>query len=214
MLTTGFSPKERLSRQVEVNHEFKPPLRDSVNLFISQYDSSVQYASFDQALKLILQLGLGAWLAKSDLESAFRMIPIDFQSIQHLGVIWQEKYLVDTFLLFGNSSSCAIFKTFANFLEWVVEDRTSWRLSHYLDDFFFCRLTAEQCLYQMNSFQHICKFINFPVSKDKMEGPAQKLTFLGLGLDTINMVVYISQDKIRDAVTKLDLMLSVKKTSV
>ena len=41
----------------------------------------MQYSSFDDALRLITEQGQGAWLAKSDLENAFCMIPMNFESI-------------------------------------------------------------------------------------------------------------------------------------
>ena len=51
-------------------------LGQSVNDFIDQQDCSVKYASFDKALNVIQQKGQGALMAKMDISSAFRLLPI------------------------------------------------------------------------------------------------------------------------------------------
>ena len=46
----------------------------------------------DDAVKLLLSLGKGARMAKVDLKSAFRMIPVRKQDWQYLGIKWRDKF--------------------------------------------------------------------------------------------------------------------------
>ena len=52
------------------------PYRASVNDGIPVEDSSVTYSRIDDAVGLILRSGVGSFLAKADIKSAFRIIPI------------------------------------------------------------------------------------------------------------------------------------------
>ena len=48
----------------------------SVNDFIERDKCVVHYASFDSAVDLVMKVGNGVWLAKSDIKSAFRLLPV------------------------------------------------------------------------------------------------------------------------------------------
>ena len=52
------------------------PEGDSVNDGISDAHSSVSYTSFDAVVNMVFNLGKGADLAKRDIKSAFRLLPI------------------------------------------------------------------------------------------------------------------------------------------
>ena len=48
----------------------------SVNDFIDEKFTSVKYSSFDNAVNMVKKLGIGAKLAKMDIKSAFRLLPV------------------------------------------------------------------------------------------------------------------------------------------
>lgn len=64
----------------------------------------------------------GALLAKTDIESAFRLLPVHLDSLHLLGCFWEGGYFVDRCLPMGCSLLCAYFEAFSSFLEWVVRD--------------------------------------------------------------------------------------------
>ena len=188
--------------------------KDAINNFIHREKSTVHYQPFDTALHLINTYGLGSFLAKSDIDSAFRLIPMNLRSIQLLRLKLDGEYYIDTMLPFGASSSCQLFELFATFMGISIMQHTGCQISHYLDDFFFCAPMFEGCLQLLTAFQTLCRFINCPLSADKTEGPAQSLTYLGLGLDTVQMTIYIPQDKIDKTLTKLKDCINRKKATV
>lgn len=57
----------------------------------------------------------------------------------------------------GCSISCALWKTFAHFIQRVVEEQTGIHtLNQYLDDFIFAGGTFEFCDLLMSSFKNTC----------------------------------------------------------
>lgn len=68
-----------------------------------------------------LSHGLGG-MTKTDVESAFRLLPVHPQSVYLLGCCWQGSYFVDRCLPMGCSISCALFEAFSSFFEWAVRE--------------------------------------------------------------------------------------------
>ena len=97
----------------------------SVNDGISTEDSFVQYARVDDAVTMIKQLRQGCFLAKTDVKSAFRIIPILPRDYDLLGIFWQGKYYYDRVILMGCASSCRTFEMFSSAIEWVAKKHLS-----------------------------------------------------------------------------------------
>ena len=66
----------------------------------------------------------------------------------------------------------------------------------------------------MNTFQNVCTEMGIPLAEDKTTGPSSKITFLGLEIDTINMVIRILLDKLRETKKKLSFILKSKKVTL
>ena len=92
-----------------------------MNDFIPDQFSSVHYASIGDAITLIKSLGRGCYMAKTDIKSAFRIIPIHPDDYHLLGMTWNNSYFFDRCLPMGCSSSCAIFEAFSTALEWLAK---------------------------------------------------------------------------------------------
>ncbi|CAH2315539.1 Hypothetical predicted protein, partial [Pelobates cultripes] len=119
-------------------HHLSYPSGGSVNDDIDKEESHVRYASFDRALELVREAGKGALLAKSDIESAFRLFPVHPDCFHLLGCRFQGSFFFDMCLPMGCAISCSYFEMFASFLEWVVARVAGIEsLTHYLDDFLF-----------------------------------------------------------------------------
>ena len=59
---------------------------------------------------IILKVGKGCLIAKSDITSAFRILPIAVDSYQLLGFQWLDNYFFDRCLPMGCSISCTDFE--------------------------------------------------------------------------------------------------------
>ena len=75
-------------------------------------------------------------MAKFDVESAYRKVPVHPLDRYLLGMKWRNQYYVDLTLPFGLRSAPFIFNAIADSVEWILMH--SYQISallHYLDDF-------------------------------------------------------------------------------
>ena len=94
----GVIPKKHSDKFRLIFHLSYPKTGDSINSYISKEDYSLQYTKIDNAIKALLTFGPGAFMAKTDIESAFRIFPIHRDDWELLGMLWEDKYYVDLFL--------------------------------------------------------------------------------------------------------------------
>lgn len=130
------------------------------------------------------------------------MLPVSVKDFDQLGFRFNDKYYFDKALPFGCSISCATFDRFATFLESAVLRRSPvGRLLHYLDDFLFGgRRNTRECQIIMSHFHSCMSDLGVPVAREKTEGPTTVLVFLGLELDSDEMVVRVPIDKVLEIV--------------
>lgn len=94
-------------------HDFSFPASDSVNSHIPDEEATVQYDTIYSVIELVKQFGQGCLMAKTDLEDAFRVIPIHPSCFKLLGFSWNDEFFFDRCLPMGARSSCRIFETFS-----------------------------------------------------------------------------------------------------
>lgn len=211
----GVVPK-KAPGQFRLIHHLSYPKGDSVNDGIPAQLCSVRYTSLDEAIRLLRVCGVGALMAKADIESAFRLLPVHPKDFCLLGCWFEGGYYVDRALPMGCSVSCSAFETFSTFLEWVVKDRSgSCSTVHYLDDFLFMGPAGtDQCQRLLDVFQTICSELGVPLAKDKTEGPLAKLTFLGIELDTGAQCSRLPSEKLVTLNNLLKQALGAKKLTL
>ena len=209
----GLVPKDKGTKTRLIFHLSYPRIGQSVNSEIPHECCTVKYPAFDEAVKLCLQAGVGCGMAKSDMSSAFRHVPMKKSEWASLVMKAQnpldkkEYYFVDKCMPFSSSISCAIFQRFSNAVAHLVKFRTKKDLVNYLDDYFFAALIAACCNSQVQVFLKICEEINFPVALEKTYLSTQLLTFLGLLLDSKKQLVCVPLEKLKKACELLDALI-------
>ncbi|XP_052229228.1 uncharacterized protein LOC127843584 [Dreissena polymorpha] len=108
--------------QFRLIHHLSYPRGNSVNDFIDPNLSSVNYSPFDDAVNKLLELGTGTLFCKTDIDSAFRLIPIHANYHHLLGFKFRGQYYFDTCLPMGASSSSAIFERLSCSLQHISEN--------------------------------------------------------------------------------------------
>ena len=88
----------------------------TVNDSIRKGPFTVQYMIMDD-IDGIMSLGQGTLLAKFDVESAYRIIPIHLNDRYLLGMQWQANYFVDMALFFGLRSAPYISSSVSDLVE-------------------------------------------------------------------------------------------------
>ena len=159
---------------------------------------SLSYVSVDDAVRMAMELGPGALMAKLDIQSAYRMIPVHPADRRLLGMSWGGHLYVDTVLPFGLRSAPIIFTAVADALQWILEMQGVKYVMHYLDDFLlFGPPGSSICREALDSTRECCSHLGVPVAPHKTEGPTSSITFLGIELDTSAKVLRLPQEKLR-----------------
>ena len=91
---------------VNTSKEQMAPLPIPANVY---EDHSLRYITIDNAIQGILRHGRGCFLAKTDIESAFRLIPLKPSDYELFGMFWDGKYYYDKVLPFGLRSAAFLF---------------------------------------------------------------------------------------------------------
>ena len=200
----GVVPK-KAPGEYRLIHHLSFPRGASVNDGISTEDTSVQYARVDDAVTMIKQLGQGCFLAKTDIKSAFRIIPILPRDYDLLGIFWQGKYYYDRVMPMGCASSCRTFEMFSTAIEWVAKKHLSMpHLIHILDDYLMAAPTFHQCRINLDRFLSLCAYLGIPMAPEKTVGPENVLAFAGIELDTLRMEARLPLDKTEKCNTSLN----------
>ena len=200
----GIIPKSGQPGKWRLILDLSYPESRSVNDGISRDLCSLSYASVDDAIKAILSLGQGTQLAKLDLESAYRMIPIHPGDRWMFGMRWKGKLYMDKALPFGLRSAPKIFTAVADGLMWVMcEHGVQWGL-HYLDDYmFFGPKSSNECEEALRQALRVCAELGVRVSQHKVEGPSSAIIFWGILLDTEKLEARLPEAKLRRLLTLL-----------
>ena len=136
----GIIPK-KTPNEFRLIHHLSYPKGSSVNDFIPDESSSVRYATINDAILILKTLGKGCFMAKTDIKSAFRIIPVHPLEYPLLGIKWENEYYFDRCLAMGLKSSCALFEKFSSSLEWLATQHLHVSaVIHILDDFLLLRL--------------------------------------------------------------------------
>ena len=101
----GLVPKKELGEYRLIHHLSYPPGK-SLNDFIDPKLCSVQYTQFDAAINMVHDLGKGCLLGKSDIKSAFRLLPVSAFDYDQLGFMFDGKFYFDKAMPFGCSIAC------------------------------------------------------------------------------------------------------------
>lgn len=169
----------------------------SINSQIPDNKRHVQYATVGEAIQKMQKLPRGSFAAKTDIASAFRIIPIKPDHYPQLGIKFDGKFYYDKVLPQGLASSCKIFETFSTAIQWMLEQRVPGILCvHYIDDFLIIAETKEKCQQHLDALLDLLAELGVPVATGKTTEPATKVVFLGIELDTNKFFARLPEDKL------------------
>ena len=169
----------------------------SVNSGIDPELCSLSYISVDRVAMVAASYTAGALLAKIDIESAYRLVPVHPQDRPLQAMEWQGHRYVDPMLPFGLRSAPKIFNALADGLEWHLRNCGIRQVFHYLDDFIIVAPPhSSECAEALVTVTQACATLGVPLAEHKREGPTTCLTFLGIEVDTVASQLRLPQDKL------------------
>jgi hypothetical protein len=191
----GAIPKK--DKKVRLIHDLSRP-HGGVNVHTT--DTSVVYSTIDDAVKLIKP---GSYIAKVDLKSAYRSVPIHSSSFPYMGLSWRfgsdEKvtYFYDCRLPFGASRSCRVFQAISNAIVRILQ-REIFHCISYIDDFLVVGETKELCQKALDFLLELIPLLGLEVNWDKVSGPETTLSFLGVQIDCICQTLSLPVEKLAE----------------
>ena len=143
-------------------HNLSKPTGQSVNDFIPDHLSSVTYKTLDDAFKIIRKIGHGALMARTDIQNAFRLLPVHPEDYNLLGFEWQGLSYYDKSLPMGARCSCQLFKSFSDALQWIVNTNCIAQTVKVSDDFLFLGPpNHNQCIFFLKLFNFCAMTLEF-----------------------------------------------------
>ena len=193
----GVIPKGHTPGKWRMITDLSHPPAANVNDGINRELCTLSYITVEQVAAKLGELGRGALLAKVDIESAYRLVPIHPDDRPLLAIQWKEGVYVDAMLPFGLRSAPRIFTAIADCLQWIVRQRGVELIEHYLDDFVLMGGPHDRsCQCGLDTLISTCAELGVPLAKHKQEGPSTRLTFLGIEIDTTHGVLRLPAEKL------------------
>ena len=193
----GIIPKPHQPGKFRLVVDLSAPASSSVNDGIPAPWCSMEYVSVDRAAKLVSQCGRGALMAKTDLQSAYRHVPVHPSDQHLLGIEWAGKVFVDRALPFGLRSAPKLFSAVADSLAWALQCEGVVNSIHYLDDFLFWGPPESTvCESALQKAIALSERLGLPVATQKTVSPTTVLTFLGIEIDSVAMVLRLPAEKL------------------
>ena len=178
--------------------DLSSPGQHSVNDGIDRELCSLTYLTVDQVAEKVLAMGKGALMAKFDLKSAYRNVPVHPDDRELLGMIWKDQLYVDTALPFGLRSAPKIFNAVAEALAYMIREKGVGWLEHYLDDYVIVGPPqSPRCRKDLIVALDTCGEVGFPVAVDKTGWPATLMTLLGIEFDSVKQELRLPEDKLQ-----------------
>ena len=194
-IATGkYSGKKRLILDLSAPHNTG---HCSVNELIDKDTCSMSYVKIDDAIKIIMHCGTGAWLCKFDISDAFKIIPLAPNQWHLFGAQWESVYYFFTRLPFGCRSSPKIFDNLSQAVCHIA--KTNYRVAHILhllDDFLTIEYPNKIGERNMAIMCTLFRRLNIPLAPHKTVGPSTCIEYLGIILDSDKMEARLPEEKL------------------
>lgn len=198
-----YSRKKRLIVDMSAPHQDLD--NPSLNSLIDKATSSLKYVTVDDAVSVIKKLGRNAWLMKTDITDAFKLLPIKPELWSYHGIKWNEKFYFFTRLVFGSRSSPKLFDNLSRAVCWIATNNYRIKhILHLLDDFIVVEPANSNAQEIMQTFIGIFHNLDIPIGAHKTVGPVTVLEYLGVFLDSSRMESRLPEEKVQRIISVLE----------
>lgn len=182
---------------IRLIHDLSSPAGKCLNDCASK-DEDLKFQSVMDAVR---QLSPTSYMAKVDLKSAYRSVKIHPSSWRMTGLHWtftghsKRTYMCDTRLPFGARKSVSVFHRLTQAISRSLQRKGFCPLVVYIDDFLIIASSFEECQTALQELISQLRALGFRIAWDKVEGPTQRLTFLGVEIDVANNRLTLNNEK-------------------
>jgi hypothetical protein len=167
-------------------------LSRNLNDFLA--DQPFKYSSVAAGVRLAQECPGKAWFVKLDLSSCFLSFPLHPDDWQYYVARAGGDYLQFVRMVFGLKSAP---RTASLLLDVVSSALNDAGVAHvrYLDDFFLVATSEKRAWACAHRAAELIADFGLSLAKDKVEGPAQRLEFLGIVFDSVEETLSISDER-------------------
>lgn len=157
-------------------------------------EEAFQYSSVAAGVRLAQECPGNAWFVKLDLSACFLSFPLHPDDYKYYVCEAGGNFLQFTRMVFGLKNAPRVVSLL---LDVVSSALTDAGVAHvrYLDDFFLVTTTEERAWACAHKAAGILLEFGLALSPDKVEGPAQRLEFLGIVFDSLAETLSISRGR-------------------
>ena len=188
--------------------------RPVINLrLLNQYVVKPHFKMEDiRSLKDIIQEG--DQIAKLDLKDAYFSVPMAQNSKRLLQFQWKSQLLQFTCLPFGLSSAPYVFTKLLRPVLTSLRDQGI-RCLMYLDDMLILGKTPQELNHNFCLSKSLLTTLGFSVNEEKSSaGPTQELEFLGFLIDSKQMTLSVTEEKLRSLISQCKRLLGAQQTTI
>ena len=199
---------------VRIIHDGSRPSGQAMNDY--SVPESVKFQSLGDACALAKT---GYWCAKVDLKSAYRSVCIHPDNYCATGLKWtfgddkHPTYMFDSRLPFGSNVGPACFHRLSQAVRRCMIRRGMRGVVAYIDDFLLAAETRAECEEMLSVLIKLLRDLGFSISWQKVVGPTQRITFLGVEIDTKECTLSLGDDKRQQLQQKLQQFQNRKRAS-
>ena len=198
---------------VRLIHDCSRPIGNAVNDYCTT-DWKQKFSTVDDAAARMTE---GCFFAKVDLKSAYRSVGLSQRSQQVTGLKWQFNgrtvYMRDTKLCFGARLSPGVFHRLTQAVKRMMARRGYDLVIVYLDDFLIISQSQIECQIALNILIQLLRKLGFSIHWGKVVDPTTKITFLGIELDSVAMMLRLPDEKLQSFKQELQGFLHRKRAS-
>jgi Reverse transcriptase (RNA-dependent DNA polymerase) len=210
IVESKYSLKKRLI--VDLSAPYNNTDHPSLNSLIDKETYSLSYVTVDDAIKRIQELGSASWMNKTDIQDAFKLLPINPSLWPFYGIKWNQQYYFFVRLPFGSRSSPKLFDMLSEAIVWIAEHNYGiTKMLHLLDDFFVVDSTEEDGWRTKALLTLLFSRIKVPLSEKKTVGPVQVIEYLGIILDSQRMEARLPVEKLSRIIQMIKSLLNRRK---
>jgi hypothetical protein len=183
----------------------------------AQLELKQKFQTLDDAVALLMH---GDYLAKIDLRSAYRSVPVCPTDFPATGLKWRFKgdtcdsFMIDKRLPFGARFSPGVFHRITQCIRRFMARRGFRKIIVYLDEFLIMEDSWERSAEAQNTLIRLLHALGFDIAWDKVEGPSQDLVFLGVEIDTVRDLLVLPQAKLGKFAELIDSVLGSNRISL
>ena len=198
---------------VRIIHDCSRPHGLAVNDYAS-CEEQHRFQSVDDAAGLVNK---GYYMAKVDLKSAYRSVPLSKHSCGVTGLKWlvngSYQYFYDNKLPFGSKLAPGIFHRLSQAVRRIMARKGYPNIVAYLDDFFICERTLKRCAHVLKVLIQLLRKLGFAINWNKVVDPSKRIIFLGIEIDSDTMELRLPHGKLVSIKQELSFFASLKRAS-